>query len=74
MYAGVASGGRSTAVICAVLRPDERITERPSGDTVKASKVKKPTVRPKTAVGMDGVEKVKKTWMIKLQQRFFLCI
>jgi hypothetical protein len=51
--AGVASGGRHTVVICAVLQPDGRITERPNSDTVKPSKEKKPTVRPKTAVGMD---------------------
>jgi hypothetical protein len=72
--AGVASGGRHIVVICAVLRPDGRITERPNSDTVKPSKEKKPTVSPKTAVGMDGVKKAKKTWMIKLQQSLLLCI
>jgi len=72
--AGVASGGRHTVVICAVLQQGERFTERPNSDTVKPSKGKKPTVRPKTAVGMDGVKKVKKTWMIKLQHCFLLCV
>jgi hypothetical protein len=71
---GVASGGRHTAVICAVLQQGERITERPNSDTAKLSKVKKPTVRAKIAVGMGGVKKVKKTWMIKLQHCFLLCI
>ena len=67
MCADLVLGGRHTAVIHAVLLQDERTTERPSGVTVKPSKVKKPTVRTKTAVGMDGVKKVKKTWVIKLQ-------
>ncbi len=70
MCAGVALGGRHTAVTHVVLLQNETITERPSGDTVRASKVKKPTVRPKTVVVMDGVKKVKKTWMMQLQQCF----
>ena len=67
MCADLVLGGRHTAVIFAVLRQDERIAGRPSSVTVKPSKVKKPTVRTKTAVGMDGLKKVKKTWVIKLQ-------
>ncbi len=67
MCADLVLGGRHTAVISAVLRQDGRIAGRPSSVTVKPSKVKKPTVRTKTAVGMDGVKKVKKTWVIKLQ-------
>jgi len=67
MFADLVLGGRHTAVISAVLRQDERIAGRPSSVTVKPSKVKKPIVRTKTAVGMDGVKKVKKTWVIKLQ-------
>jgi len=70
LCAGVALEGRHTAVIPAVLPQNERTTERPNDDTVRPSKVKKPTVRPKTAVGMDGVRKVKKTWMMQLQQCF----
>jgi len=66
-----AGGGRHIAVIRVVLLQNETITERPSDDTVRASKVKRPTARPKTAVVMDGVKKVKKTWMMQLQQGQF---
>ena len=61
-------------MIPAVLQQDERSIERPNSDTDKLSRVKKPTVRTKTAVGMGGVKKKKKTWMIKLQQCFLLCV
>jgi hypothetical protein len=68
MCVGPVGGGRPIAVIHVGLLQNETIIERPSGNIVRASKVKKPTVRPKTAVGMDGVKKVKKTWMMQLQQ------
>jgi len=68
MCAELAGGGRHTAVIYAVLPQNARITERPSGDTARPSKAKKPIGRPKTAGGMDGIKKVKKTWMMPLQQ------
>ena len=68
MCVDLAGRARHIAVIYAVLRQDERITERPSGDIVRASKAKRTTVQPKTVDAMDGVKKVKKTWMMQLQQ------
>jgi hypothetical protein len=48
---------------------DGAIIERLSAVIVRAPRAKRPTVTPKIVVAMDGVKKMKKTWMIKLQQR-----
>lgn len=52
-FVGIAGGGRPTAVMNAVLLKDAKITVKPRGDTKKPSKVKKPTVKLKTAAGTD---------------------
>ena len=49
---------------------NEKITVRHKDGTAKPIKVKKNTVKPKIAGGMDGVKKVKKTWMMQLQQYY----
>jgi len=47
---------------------NEKITARHRDGTAKPIKGKRPTAKPKIAAGMDGVKKVKKTWMIHLPQ------
>jgi hypothetical protein len=51
-----------------VSREDTRITAKPRGNTAALPKGKKPTVKLKIAAGMVGVKKIKKKWMINLQQ------
>jgi hypothetical protein len=65
--AEAASEGKPTAVIHAGSLENEKITVRHKDGTVKPIKVKKTIVKPKTADGMAGVKKVKKTWMMQLQ-------
>jgi hypothetical protein len=60
--------GKPTAVIHAGLLENKRITARHKDGTAKPIKGKKTTAKPKIAAGMDGVKKVKKTWMIHLPQ------
>jgi len=57
-------------VIHAGLLENERITARHKDGTAKPIKGKKTTAKPKIAAGMDGVKKVKKTWMIHLPQHY----
>jgi hypothetical protein len=52
-FVGIAGGGRPTAVMNVVLLKDAKITVKPRGDIKKPSKVKKPTVKLKTAAGTD---------------------
>ena len=68
--AEAASEGKPTAVVHAGSLENEKITVRHKDGTVKPIKVKKTTVKPKIAGGMDGVKKVKKTWMMQLQQYY----
>jgi hypothetical protein len=68
VFAEDASEGRPTAVSHAGLPENEKITVRHKDGTAKPIKGKRPTARPKIAVGMGGVKKVKKTWMIHLPQ------
>ena len=59
---------KPTAVIHAGSPENEKITVRHKGGTAKPIKGKRPTAKPKIVAGMDGVKKVKKTWMIHLPQ------
>jgi hypothetical protein len=68
--AEAASEGKPTAVIHAGSLENEKITMRHKDGTAKPIKVKKTTVKPKIAGGMAGVKKVKKTWMMQLQQYY----
>ncbi|MGB2930519.1 MAG: hypothetical protein WBB70_16635 [Desulfobacterales bacterium] len=52
MFVGVAGKDRLTAVTNAVLPANEKTTEKPKDDIAKLLKAKKPTAKPKTAVGM----------------------
>jgi len=52
-YAGSAGGARRIAVMNVVLPQIAKITGRPRGDTAKPPKAKRPTVKPRTAVGID---------------------
>jgi hypothetical protein len=68
--AEAASEGRPTVVIHAGSLENEKITVRHKDGTAKPIKVKKITVKPKIAAGMAGLKKVKKTWMMLLQQYY----
>jgi len=64
----VAAGADSvTAVVYVGWQRNEKATVRPSGDIARHPKVKKPTGKPKTVVGIGWVIKIKKTWMMHLQ-------
>jgi len=52
MSAGPAGADSVTAVMYVGWQRSEKVTARLSGDTVRHPKVKKPTVKPKTVVGM----------------------
>lgn len=68
MSVGAAGGGRPTVVIDVGMPADATIIGMHSAVIVKAPGVKKPTVKPKIVVAMDGVEKIKKIWMMQLPQ------
>ena len=52
MFADIAGEGRLTVVLSVSLPANDITTVRPKGDIAKPPKVKKPTVKPKTVVGM----------------------
>jgi len=63
----VAAGADSvTAVVYVGWQRNEKATVRPSGDIARHPKVKKPTGKPKTVVGIGWIKKIKKTWMMHL--------
>ena len=67
----VAAGADSvTAVVYVGWQQSEKTTVRPSGDIARHPKVKKPTGKPKTVVGIGWVKKIKKTWMMHLQHGY----
>ena len=67
MSAGPAGADSDTAVVYVGWQQSEKATVRPSGDIARHPKVKKPTGKPKTVVGIGWVKKIKKTWMMHLQ-------
>jgi len=72
LYVKVAGEGRHTVVINVVFAATCTSTVKLSVYTARLPRAKKPTVKPKTVVAMDGVKKVKKTWMMQLPQRSFV--
>jgi len=52
MSAGPAGADSVTAVVYVGWQRSEKATARLSGDTARLQKVKKPTAKPKTVVGM----------------------
>ena len=65
---GVAGEGRPTAVIDVGMPADDTTIGTHSAVIVRAPEAKRPTARPKIVVATDGVEKMKKTWMMQLPQ------
>jgi len=53
VFVGVAGGGRPIVVMNAVLPKSAKITVKPRGNTARLLKAKRPTVKPRTAVGID---------------------
>ena len=70
MSAAAAGADSVTAVVYVDWQRSEKATARLSGDTARPPKVKKPTAKPKTVVGMVWAKKIQKTWMMHLQHGY----
>jgi hypothetical protein len=67
--AEVAGKDKLTAVMDAGTRQELGTIERHNENIARPKKAKRPTAKPKTAAGSDGIKIVEKTWMIRLQHR-----
>jgi hypothetical protein len=68
IFAGLVIEVRFIVVMNAVLREDARNNVKTRGLTAALPRGRKTTVKLKIVVGMVGVKKNKKTWMIKVEQ------
>jgi hypothetical protein len=67
-FVGVAFGAKFTVPASVGSPADAKIIARPREDIGRPKKGKKPTAKPKIVVGKARLRKIKKTWMIHLQQ------
>ena len=70
MSAAAAGAGSVTVVMDVGWQPNENSAAKPKDDIARHLKVKKPTAKLKTAADIGWVKKIKKTWMMHLQQGY----
>jgi len=66
VFVGVAFEDRPTVAINAASQESVKIIVRPKENIAKPRRVKRPTVKLKTAAGTAIIKKMKKTWMMQL--------